>query len=410
MHRASRSADQPAGAPHGRLDALTGLRFLAALVVVVFHLSLNRFFLDAPALVDPLQGVLRNGGWLGVTFFFVLSGFVLTWSARPGDTPGRFLWRRVAKIVPNHVVTFAVALAVAGLGGALVWEAGANLLLLHSWVPRDTAFFSINHPSWSLSAEMVFYALFPVTLPLVARVPRRHLVTAGAALVVVVVLLPLVARQLPVGAVFGPAHAQSPLLGASVLQVWSVYAFPLVRFLEFALGMLAARAVREGALPRVPVVVALGLVAAGYLLSLVVPVLWTLDAVFVLPVTALVVAVAQAPTPPAVLTTPLAVRLGEISFALYMVHDIVLTATRRFVPAAGLPPLGAALLVALVLAVSLGAAWALWRWVETPANTRLRALRLPSRDARRRPAAPAAPAVPAVVPLTVPATASSQEV
>ncbi|UCN13634.1 acyltransferase family protein [Cellulomonas iranensis] len=74
--------------PHGRLDALTGLRFLAALVVVVFHLSLNRFFLDAPALVDPLQGVLRNGGWLGVTFFFVLSGFVLTWSARPGDTPG----------------------------------------------------------------------------------------------------------------------------------------------------------------------------------------------------------------------------------------------------------------------------------------------------------------------------------
>lgn len=95
-----------------RLDALTGLRFYAALLVFAFHISLSRFYIGNPDIVEPLQFILKNGGWFGVTFFFILSGFVLMWSARAGDTPGRFIWRRIAKIVPNHAVTFVIALAI----------------------------------------------------------------------------------------------------------------------------------------------------------------------------------------------------------------------------------------------------------------------------------------------------------
>lgn len=235
-----------------RLDALTGLRFHSALLVLAFHLSLGRFFAgDAPA-VEPLRFLLKNGGWFGVTFFFVLSGFVLTWSARAGDTPGRFIWRRIAKIAPNHVVTFVIALGIGGLGAATAGEAAANFFLLHAWIPADTAFFSINHPSWSLSAELFFYLAFPFALPLVKRIPRRNLLAVAAGLILLITAAPLLAGLLPGGAVFGPNHAQSPLHGASIPQIWAVYALPPVRFLEFALGMLAARAVLENLLPRIP--------------------------------------------------------------------------------------------------------------------------------------------------------------
>ena len=357
-----------------RLNALTGLRFHAALLVFAFHLSLNRFFAgDAPA-VEPLRFLLKNGGWFGVTFFFVLSGFVLTWSARDGDTPSRFIWRRLAKILPNHVVTFVIALGIAGLGAATVGEAAANFFLLHAWVPADTAFFSINHPSWSLSAELFFYLAFPFVLPWVRRIPQRNLLPAAALLVVLITTAPVLAGLLPEGAVFGPNHAQSPLYGASIPQIWAVYALPPVRFLEFVVGMLAARAVTEGLLPRIRLGAAAVFAAAGYALSLFLPLPWQMDAAYVLPVTVLVIAAAQDPAPPKALNSPLAVRLGELSFAFYMVHDIILGATRSLIGPGALPATAAVGVGLAAFAASLAGAWLLWRAVEVPANNALRSL------------------------------------
>jgi len=355
-----------------RLDALTGLRFYAALLVFAFHISLSRFFIgDAPA-VEPLQFILKNGGWFGVTFFFILSGFVLMWSARAGDTPGRFIWRRIAKIVPNHVVTFFIALAIGGLGAATAGEAVANLLLVHAWIPADTAFFSINHPSWSLSAELFFYLAFPFVLPLVNRIPRRRLLLIGAGLIGLITIAPLVAGFLPQGEVFGPSHLQSPLYGASIPQIWAVYALPPVRFLEFALGMLAARAVNEKVLPSIPLGPAILVAVIGYVVSLFLPIAWQMDAAYVLPVLVLVTAAARDKAPPRIFASRTAVRLGELSFAFYMVHDIVLTATRTVVGPDPLQPLAATGVVLAAFAVSLGAAYLLWQLVEVPANNALR--------------------------------------
>lgn len=355
-----------------RLDALTGLRFYAALLVFAFHISLNRFFIgDSPA-VEPLQFILKNGGWFGVTFFFILSGFVLMWSARAGDTPGRFIWRRIAKIVPNHMVTFFIALAIAGLGAATAGEAVANLLLLHAWIPADTAFFSINHPSWSLSAELFFYHAFPFVLPLVNRIPRRRLLLIGAGLIGLITIAPLAAGILPQGEVFGANHLQSPLYGASIPQIWAVYALPPVRFLEFALGMLAARAVNEKLLPSIPLGPAILVAVTGYVVSLFLPIAWQMDAAYVLPVLVLVTAAAQDKTPPGIFASRTAVRLGELSFAFYMVHDIVLTAARTVLGPDPLQPLAATGAVLATFAISLAAAYLLWRLVEVPANNALR--------------------------------------
>src|SRR4051794_11942901 len=87
------------------LPSLTGLRFIAALAVVAWHARPDHI----PGLLQPLFTSAQSG----VAFFFLLSGFVLTWSSRRDDTPRSFYWRRVARVVPNHVVTWLVALVLA---------------------------------------------------------------------------------------------------------------------------------------------------------------------------------------------------------------------------------------------------------------------------------------------------------
>ncbi|MHA3682863.1 acyltransferase family protein [Leucobacter sp. HY1908] len=92
-------------APTQRLDALTGLRWWAAFLVFLFHM---RVFAPLPGPIN----LLFDQGYLGVTFFFVLSGFVLTWSMRPRVSVSTFYWRRFARIWPAHMVALVFAVLV----------------------------------------------------------------------------------------------------------------------------------------------------------------------------------------------------------------------------------------------------------------------------------------------------------
>lgn len=104
-----RDVERPAGpAPGSRLPSLTGLRFVAAALVFLHHAIYTNVFAD-PDVVRVFHDLFINTGQMGVAFFFVLSGFVLTFAVRPGDTTRRFLRRRLVKIYPNHVVTFLLA-------------------------------------------------------------------------------------------------------------------------------------------------------------------------------------------------------------------------------------------------------------------------------------------------------------
>src|SRR5919197_3012464 len=101
-------------ASRGRLPSLTGLRFWAALMVVLYHLSRQ---------VGPISGIqeLVWYGRTGVTFFFVLSGFVLAWTYEGAGIPAAvILWRRFARIWPSHAVTTVISVIVfLGIGAAL---------------------------------------------------------------------------------------------------------------------------------------------------------------------------------------------------------------------------------------------------------------------------------------------------
>lgn len=158
---------------------LDALRFVAAVGVVIYHLS--EVFAVAPlTTVGRLTGSLN----LFVDLFFIISGFVISWVY--GDRIvtatdyGRFLQKRLARIGPLHWLLLAGFVALAWLSSAISRDARPlslacfwpNVFFLHAMGVCSAL--SFNYPSWSISAEMLMYVLFPIYLA-VTRDWRRGL-------------------------------------------------------------------------------------------------------------------------------------------------------------------------------------------------------------------------------------------
>jgi peptidoglycan/LPS O-acetylase OafA/YrhL len=215
-----------------RLEALTSLRCFAAAAVVIVHLQGH---LGVPMIADDPTVFMQS-----VTFFFVLSGFILTYVYRRLG-PGRnaAFWRaRVARVWPAHaamLVLAALVLPVAGGGARAAGWFALQATLLQSWVPSGPALLAYNGVSWTVSTEFAFYAAFPLLLWL----SRRHAGLAWGAALAVSLGTALVANAL-----IAHHHAEAGNL--------LVYVNPLGRGFEFATGVLAALVVerlRRGSLP-----------------------------------------------------------------------------------------------------------------------------------------------------------------
>lgn len=364
----------------GRLPSLTGLRFAAAFLVFGFHLQVAHLF-PAGSRGDTLLGKTFGHGAIGVSFFFILSGFVLTWSARPGERARRTWRKRAAKIYPNHLVTALAALvAVAGgaasaAGGASLGVVVPNVLLVQSWSSDPDVYYGLNTVSWSLSCEAFFYLLFPWLLRGLTRLGERALWPLAAGLTVLTCCLPLVT-----------------LSWSEPTAYWFLYVLPATRITEFCLGMVLARIVATGQWIRLPVWAAGLLLVAGYVAVGYVPVRFGYVAVTVLPLALLIPALATADVAGrrTLWSTRRAVWLGEVSFAFYMVHQLVIRFADKamHVPATGDPGWGAAKVIAVelgMLAGSLCAAALLWRIVERPLHDLLRGATGRRRGSHRMP-------------------------
>lgn len=340
-----------------RLDSLTGLRWIAAFAVFGFHLRLAGLT-DDPLLDDALD-VLFSSGSSGVPFFFILSGMVLTWSARPGGSATTFWRHRVARVAPNHVVTWlavAAMMTIAGVGVAIE-PAVVGLLLLQSWVPDASYYFAVNTPAWSLSCELAFYAVFPVLLPLMRRVPPSRLAHLVVGLVAAIWLVPLLSLSM-----------------SDSLAYWFVWIFPGTRLLEFALGIAVGLLVASGGWrgPSLRTSAALSLVA--YLCVPLAPERWGWVAWTAGPFALLIGAAASADgreNRRSFLRSRPMVWLGTVSFAFYLVHQPVIGVVGRLVGEDAPVPVAVAAMVAS-LAASIVAAAVLHRVVEVPAERRLR--------------------------------------
>ncbi|MFK0120343.1 acyltransferase family protein [Streptomyces sp. NPDC090994] len=354
-----------------KLPSLTGLRFIAAALVFFFHAT----FSDPPqnpfadeSWEEGFRWLFSKAGWMGVSFFFVLSGFVLTWSARPGDTVTGFWRRRLLKIFPNHVVMWALAMVL--FAGAMTPVSAwlPNLFLIHSWFPQHATFISVNPPSWSLCSELLFYLLFPFLLRPVLRIKERALWLWAAGMVAGMLAVQLVTDFLL------PQHPPTPEgFGISLWEFWFGYNFPPVRMFEFVLGMILARLVMSGTAPRVGIVPAALLCVAGYAAAMAVPFLYGLNLMTVVPIALLICAVARADVEgtPTVLRGRAMQWLGEVSFGFYIAQYVVmyygrteLMDERLFGPAAGILVLLGFFLATLLVG------WALLVCVERPVMRR----------------------------------------
>ncbi|MFI1282233.1 acyltransferase family protein [Streptomyces sp. NPDC020858] len=361
-----RTTESPATGSSSRLPSLTGIRFIAAVLVFLHHGIWVNVFSDQDV-VSFYRDLFINAGHVGVSFFFILSGFVLTWSARKKDTFGRYLRRRVAKVYPNHVVTFVAALLL--LSTATQWhQAVPNLLLIQSWFPRYDVLFSVNPPSWSLACEVLFYLSFPLLLRWVNKIRVERLWWwAGGTVAAVFAVAVFAQFVLPAD----PAMPDGQPIG--LYQFWFVYAFPPVRALDFLLGILLAKLVMNGRWIRVGVGPAALLFLACYALAGELPYVYGLNAATIIPLALLVPAAAVADTEGrrTFLRGRVATWLGEVSYAFYLVHVVVLIWVRgKLGHPQGWDVATGILLLAGGLVLSLLVAWALHAWVENPAMRR----------------------------------------
>ena len=160
----------------GRLGVLDGLRGIAVLLVLWYHVW-EISWLPAPA--DWLQFVPETG-WVGVLLFFFLSGFVISYPflrARSGGKPapswGHFAWRRFTKIVPSYVLSIVVAYAIgyaqAQPDAKPLPDILTHLLFVHTWFPDRYG--AINGVLWTLAVEVEFYCIFPLVWWCFKRAP-----------------------------------------------------------------------------------------------------------------------------------------------------------------------------------------------------------------------------------------------
>ncbi|MGV9979597.1 acyltransferase family protein [Micromonospora wenchangensis] len=368
-----------------RLPSLTGLRWIAAMLVFGYHVGTMRIVTqpDARAVVDWLFTL----GLSGVQFFFILSGFVLVWSARDGDRRRDFWRRRLAKIYPNHVLTWAAALLVMWWFADPVVPRAAleNLFLVQAWDPTPGYFYSINNVSWSLSCELFFYLCLPLALP---AIRRAH----SGVLWAVVVAVPLVILALWPGQQLLPEGS----------NWWFTQVFPLVRSTEFWLGVAAAELLRRGhwrgpGLPLASLLFVVVWVAAHWIPAE----MWAalLSVAYILVIPAAARADVQGRRSPWRHRT--LIWLGEVSFAFYLVHVLVMMTVLRLTGhwGVGLPGWSGPLAVLGFLVLNLALAAALHRFVETPMMRRLA-------PRRRNPAATSA-AAPSDADAPVPGVAAS---
>jgi len=299
----------PTDAEKTRFVALDSWRGLCALLVALYHVPVTAF-----VFLNPLV----RGSYLFVDFFFVLSGFVISFTyegrIRNGATAAEFLVKRLGRLWPVHVVTLlamlllttAVAWGRHAFGKATSMEAPAsaekviaNLLMLNGFAVDGLT--SINVPSWSISCELMVYGLFCA------------LVFSGR--MALGLWLALAALNAALIAKYSPLHMNATdVLGLSRC----IYGFGLgvaakVAYLRFGRKLYSSTLVEAAA-----VALALGFVAFAHESR------WSLVAPLVFFVVILVFAL-EAGRISSLMRTPFFQLLGKLSFTTYMCHYIIVT-------------------------------------------------------------------------------------
>jgi exopolysaccharide production protein ExoZ len=339
------------------------LRFVAATAVVVFHaIATGKAYLASPA--DTTLFKVFAYGHYGVDLFFVISGFIITYSIeRSNPSPLQFLRRRIERIIPVYWFLTLLIVALALLMPQVF--RGTNWLDIHHLA---TSLFFVSftdgvppllYVGWSLEYEMFFYLLVGLLL-------FRKKDTWNGVLILFSLLV-----------IAGQTRAISEFAGHTRFLM-----DPII--LEFAFGVLAAQIF--GKKVAIPGLIAVGCSCVAVLLAV------PAHRAFIIgvPSTLLVLGAAylsRARTKPSPFETIVA-RLGDASYSIYLIQVLSLPAAGKL--AARLwPAMPLDLFIAASTAATVVAAYGLYLFIEKPALDLCRQLRAPARGDQQAAAPPA---------------------
>ena len=359
------------GVPHPRrLAPVTSLRFFAAGLIVLHH---SRGIFGIPAAVGEYFNFAQ-----AVSFFFVMSGFVLAYvypSLNGRANRAQFFLARITRLWPLHIAMFLLAVALipwkdltngaqSSIGIVL-----ANLFLVQAWIPLWSYMCSFNAPSWYVSTQISLYLLFPIMIWKWDRTWHWKLLLSFLLLV----------------AIFDYCRFLNITAGMTggISYVGLAHINPLSRLFEFTLGMTAAKAFLSIAAPYkarpvigtsvegLTLLAVIGIMIITSFISLQglnlspTEIMWVRGggvsslffAIFIL-----VIAMEQGALSNILAKRPF-VLLGEMSYAIFMLHTILLRSRTIWLLLARVPEsIQYALYWVLLLAVS----YILWRFVENP--------------------------------------------
>jgi peptidoglycan/LPS O-acetylase OafA/YrhL len=334
-------------------------------------------FFDAEKYPDfnRFYTLVLSEGFIGVGFFFILSGFILSFNyderLLSREVTFREFWvARIARVYPLHLLTLLLGLLLmlyapedgvaftADLAASLV-KLFTNAALLQAFVPNMAYYFSYNWPAWSLSDEMFFYFAFPFIVFLAVR--NKLLLRFGWVLLAAVPFIIQLSQEENFHQFF--------------------YINPFFRIVDFLLGILlhqvykhayARRAFRSR--PGATLLEGLSIAAMAVALYFHndVPKVYRFSCYYWLPISLVIFSFAyQRGYLSALFSAKLLVFLGEISFSFYMIHQLIIryltieNSQRQVIT-------DSYVMAAICFILSLGLSYVLHKYVEVPGSRYVR--------------------------------------
>jgi len=322
-------------------------------------------------------------GYVGVSFFFVLSGFILVYTYADRQISAGEFWRaRFARIYPAYLFSllftapffYYVAIKIKPAPIAfMIWPQNHLVLssllvpsLLQSWIPG--AALAWNPPAWSLSDEAFFYLLFPVLIVWLAKKRSKTWVQMAVLCWAVSLAMTLLyVWQKPDGFAFVDDNSLN-------LNWLTALKFnPLVRFPEFLLGaccgflFLRGTTQRKWATPLILVGLAYFAIMVAFAPRIPYPILH--DAALTPAFVAIIYGLALRPNWTKILEIKPLILLGEASYSFYLLHANLLGWIFQPTGEQMHPSVGKLLLgIVVPIAMSIG----VYKLIEEPARRKLR--------------------------------------
>ncbi|AZB01065.1 acyltransferase [Chryseobacterium joostei] len=294
-----------------KISQITFTRFLAAMAIVISHFNKDLFLYN----IDYISNIFLRAN-VGVSYFFILSGFIMIVAYHKKDRIGYFDYykNRFARIYPLYVVGLLLYL-VTRYYNFSIYKGFLYLFGLQSWVPGEAMI--LNFPGWSISVEFLFYLIFPLLY--------NYFYSKGNKSIWVVTIIIWIITQVFCNLYADSSYYKGPHTESHEL----LYYFPLMHINEFLVGNLAGLYFVKNSGQKnfdIPVII----IFAAILVSLIFVPLFYHDGLMALLFIPLIILISRNN---GTLTKLFSLKpleyLGEASYAVYITHIPILYILRE---------------------------------------------------------------------------------